>query len=139
MRVVFSIDLASTRTFGVSGELASLSGLKPMTALRMRLDVDGRVRTRIGRQFSVPSTMSASLRHGPLNQNRPHDVQPLRNINIPAVVLKYAEHPVQETCSLCFELSWVEKWVARCDHAQGDLKAIYALLTISIRHNKSKL
>lgn len=62
MRVVFSIDLASTRTLGVKGELASLSGLKPMTALRMRLDVDGRVRTRIGRQLSVPSTMSASLR-----------------------------------------------------------------------------
>lgn len=94
MRVVFSIDLASTRTLGVSGELASLSGLKPMTAFRMRLDVDGRVRTRIGRQFRVPSTMSASLRHGSLNQNRPHDVQALRSTNIPAVVLKHAKHPV---------------------------------------------
>lgn len=68
MRVVFSIDLASTRTFGVRGELASLSGLKLMTALRMRLDVEGRVRTRMGRQFSVPSTMSASLQHNSLNQ-----------------------------------------------------------------------
>lgn len=139
MRVVFSIDLASTRTFGVSGELASLSGLKPMTALRMRLDVDGRVRTRIGRQFSVPSTMSASLRHGSLNQNRPHDVQLLRSTIIPAVVLKDAKHPVQETCGLCFELSWVEKWVARWDHPQGDLEAIYALLTVSVRHNNSIL
>jgi hypothetical protein len=68
MRVVFSIDLASTRVFGVRGELASLSGLKLMTALRIRLEVDGRVRTRMGRQFSVPSTISASLWHGSLNQ-----------------------------------------------------------------------
>lgn len=139
MRVVFSIDLASTRTLGVSGELASLSGLKPMTALRIRLDVDGRVRTRIGRQFSVPSTMSASLRHGSSNQNKPNDIQPPRSTNIPAVVLEHAKHPVQETCSLRFELSWVEKWVARWDHPQGDLKAIQALLTISIHHTKSIL
>ena len=74
MRVVFSIDLASTRIFGVRGELASLSGLKPMTALRMRVDVDGRVRTRIGRQFSVPSTMRASLPHGSLDQYGSHGV-----------------------------------------------------------------
>lgn len=74
MRVVFSIDLASTRIFGVSGELASLRGLKPMTALRMRLDVDGRVRTRMGRQFSVPSTISASLQHGSLIQYGFHEV-----------------------------------------------------------------
>lgn len=94
MRVVFSIDFASTRTLGVRGELASLSGLKAMTALRMRLDVDGRVRTRIGRQFSVPSTMSASLRHGSLNQYGLHDVQLLQCTSIPAVVLKHVKHPV---------------------------------------------
>lgn len=68
MRVVFSMDLTSTRILGVKGELASLSGLKARIALTMRLEVDGRVRTRIDRQFSVPSTMSASLRHGLLYQ-----------------------------------------------------------------------
>lgn len=95
MRVVFSIDLASTRVFGVRGELASLSGLKLMTALRIRLEVDGRVRTRIGRQFSVPSTINASLQDGALNQHGPHEaLSPLR-INIPAVVLKHGEHPVE--------------------------------------------
>lgn len=75
MRVVFSMDLANTRVFGVRGELASLSGLKLMTALRIRLEVDGRVRTRIGRQFSVPSTMSASLNYGSLNQYGSHEAQ----------------------------------------------------------------
>lgn len=75
MRVVFSMDLANTRVFGVRGELASLSGLKLMTALRIRLEVDGRVRTRIGRQFSVPSTMSASLNYGSLNQYGSNEAQ----------------------------------------------------------------
>jgi hypothetical protein len=139
MRVVFSIDLASTRVFGVRGELASLSGLKLMTALRMRLEVDGRVRTRIGRQFSVPSTMSASLRHGSLNQYGSHEAWSSRRTSIPAVVLKHGEHPVQETRGLCFELSRVEKWMAGWDHPQGDLKAIKTLLKISIHSNKSRL
>lgn len=64
IRVVFSMDLTSTRVFGVMGELASLSGLKFMTALRMRLDVDGLLRMRMDRQFKVPSTTRASLYHG---------------------------------------------------------------------------
>lgn len=63
----------------------------------------------------------------------------LRRTSIPAVVLKHVKHPVQETCGLCFELSWVEKWVARWDHPQGDLEAIYALLTINIHPDKSTL
>lgn len=60
--VVFSIDLISTRVLEVMGELASLSGLKFRTAFMMRLEVDGLVRTRMDRQFRVPSTTSASLR-----------------------------------------------------------------------------
>ena len=60
-------------------------------------------------------------------------------INIPAVVLKYVQHPVEETCRLCFKLSRVEKRVARWDHPQGDLEAIYALLTINIHPDKLTL
>lgn len=67
IRVVFSMDLTSTRVFGVIGELASLSGLKFITALRMRLDVAGLLRMRMDRQFNVPSTTSASLYHGPFS------------------------------------------------------------------------
>lgn len=66
IRVVFSMDLARTRVLGVMGELASLSGLKFITALRIRLDVEGLVRMRTDRQFSVPSTTRASLHHGSL-------------------------------------------------------------------------
>lgn len=62
--VVFSIDLISTRDFGVMGELASLSGLKLKTAFMIRLDVDGLVRIRMDRQLRVPSTTSASLPPG---------------------------------------------------------------------------
>lgn len=61
MRVVFSIDLTSTFVFGVMGELASFSGLKLRTELMIRLDVLGRVRIRIERQFRVASTSRASL------------------------------------------------------------------------------
>ena len=61
MRVVFSIDLAITRSLGVMGELASLRGLKFNTVLTIRFEVAGRVRTRTERQFSVASTTSASL------------------------------------------------------------------------------
>lgn len=64
IRVVFSMLLRSTRVLGVIGELASLSGLKFITALRIRLDVDGLLRMRIDRQFKVPSTTRASLHHG---------------------------------------------------------------------------
>jgi hypothetical protein len=59
--VVFSRDFTSTLVLGVMGELASFSGLKFRTALRMRLDVFGRVRMRTERQFKVASTSKASL------------------------------------------------------------------------------
>lgn len=59
--VVFSIDLTSTLVLGVMGELASFRGLKFMTALRIRPEVAGLVRTRMDRQFKVPSTTRASL------------------------------------------------------------------------------
>lgn len=61
IRVVFSIDLMRTLVFGVMGELASLRGLKPRTVFIIRLDVLGRLRTRMDRQFNVASTRRASL------------------------------------------------------------------------------
>jgi hypothetical protein len=61
MRVVFSIDLIITRDLGVSGELASLRGLKLRRALMIRLDVVGRVLMMIDMQFRVASTIKASL------------------------------------------------------------------------------
>lgn len=64
IRVVFSIDLIRTLVFGVMGELASLSGLKPRTVFIIRLDVLGRLRTRMDRQFNVASTRRASLLGG---------------------------------------------------------------------------
>lgn len=70
-RLVFSIDLIMTRDLGVSGELASLRGLKFRIALRMRLEVVGRVLTRMDRQFSVASTTKASLKS--TCQHFPHE------------------------------------------------------------------
>ncbi len=61
MRVVFSSDFMSTLDFGVIGELASLRGLKLRTELRMRLEVFGRVRIKMERQFSEASTRRTSL------------------------------------------------------------------------------
>lgn len=61
MRVVFSIDLTMTRSFAVMGELANFMGLKFRTVFMIRLEVFGRVRTRMDRQFSVASTTRASL------------------------------------------------------------------------------
>lgn len=61
IRVVFSIDLIRTLVFGVMGELASLRGLKPRTVFIIRLDVLGRLRTRMDKQFNVASTRRASL------------------------------------------------------------------------------
>jgi hypothetical protein len=61
MRVVFSIDLTMTLFLGVMGEFASFRGLKLRRAFRIRLEVPGRVRTRIDKQFSVASTRRASL------------------------------------------------------------------------------
>lgn len=50
-----------TRVFGVRGELASLRGLKLRRALMTRFEVVGRVLIRIDMQFSVESTIRASL------------------------------------------------------------------------------
>ncbi len=59
--VVFSIDLAITRVFGVIGELACLSGLKFRMALRILFAVGGRDRMRTDSEFKVASTRTASL------------------------------------------------------------------------------
>ena len=50
-----------TLFLAVRGELANFKGLKVRRAFRMRFDVPGRVRTRIDMQFSVASTINASL------------------------------------------------------------------------------
>ena len=83
MRVVFSKDLTSTFVFGVIGELASFSGLKLRTVLRMRLDVFGLVRVKIERQLRVASTSRASLRERSAVRFRGADFQ----YSPPAVVL----------------------------------------------------
>ena len=57
------MDLIATLLLGVMGELACLSGLKFKTALRILLDVWGRVRMRRESEFIVASTDTASL-HG---------------------------------------------------------------------------
>lgn len=62
MRVVFSIDLMSTRVRGVIVELASLKGLKLKTALNILFTVLGRVRTRMARELRMASTRRASLK-----------------------------------------------------------------------------
>jgi hypothetical protein len=61
IRVVFSIDFAITRNFGVIGEFASFKGLKFKMALRILLAIGGRERMRIERVFRVASTSTASL------------------------------------------------------------------------------
>lgn len=62
IRVVFSIDFTITFVFGVMGACASLKGLKLRTAFRIRVDVEGRARTRIDRVLRVASTIKTSLR-----------------------------------------------------------------------------
>lgn len=59
--VVFSIDLAITRIFGVIGELAIFKGLNDRMAFRILLERVGRARTRMEREFKVASTSTASL------------------------------------------------------------------------------
>jgi hypothetical protein len=55
------MDLIITFVLGVNGELAACRGLKLSNALRMRLDVEGRVRAMMDRQFRVASTRRPSL------------------------------------------------------------------------------
>lgn len=43
---------------------------------------------------------------------------------IPAVILEHNQHPVEKTRSLCFQLSWVEKWVVCRHHSQRDLQTV---------------
>lgn len=62
MRVVFSIDLSSTRVRGDIGEFAILKGLKAKSIVMILFVVAGRVLTRIDMQFNVASTIIASLR-----------------------------------------------------------------------------
>ena len=59
--VVFSIDLAITRIFGVIGELAIFRGLKDRMAFRILLERVGRARMRVEREFRVASISTASL------------------------------------------------------------------------------
>lgn len=61
IRVVFSIDLAITRSLGVMGEFASFRGLKFKMAFRILLAMDGRARMRMEREFRVASISTASL------------------------------------------------------------------------------
>jgi len=96
IRVVFSIDLRRTRDLGVRGETARAKGLKPRTALRIRLDVAGRVRTKMERVLRVASTTKASLGSRDTLVRlqaipKKDDVAAL----IPAVVLQDGQHPVQ--------------------------------------------
>jgi hypothetical protein len=60
-RVVFSIDLTITRSFGVMGELASFRGLKFKIAFKILLAIGGRARMSMEREFKVASTSTASL------------------------------------------------------------------------------
>ena len=53
-----------TLDLGVRGELANLNGSKLNRAFKIRVDVPGRVRTRIDKQLMVASTIRASLHHG---------------------------------------------------------------------------
>jgi len=59
--VVFSMDLTITRSFGVIGELANLSGLKLRMALRILFAMGGRARMSMEREFKVASMSTASL------------------------------------------------------------------------------
>ena len=59
--VVRSIDLAWTLALEVIGDLACFIGLKFNIAERILLEMDGRVRRRMPRQFRVALTRTASL------------------------------------------------------------------------------
>jgi hypothetical protein len=61
IRVVFSIDFAITRSLGVMGEFASLRGLKFNMALMILLEIAGRARIRMDREFRIASMSTASL------------------------------------------------------------------------------
>ncbi len=55
------MDLAMTRIFEVIGELASFRGLKFKMAFRILLEMEGRARMRMEREFRVASMSTASL------------------------------------------------------------------------------
>jgi hypothetical protein len=55
------MDLIITLLLGVNGELAACRGLKLSNALRIRPDVEGRVRTMMDKQVKVASTKRPSL------------------------------------------------------------------------------
>lgn len=59
--VVFSIDFITTRVLGVMGELACFKGLKFRMAFRILLEVWGRERMTMDREFMVASIERASL------------------------------------------------------------------------------
>jgi hypothetical protein len=61
IRVVFSIDLIITRSFGVIGEFACLRGLKFRMEFKILLEVWGRDRMRMDSVFKVASIRMASL------------------------------------------------------------------------------
>lgn len=113
MRVVFSNDFTRTLVFGVMGELASFSGLKLRIVFRIRLDVAGLFRIRIERVFSVASTIIASLRITLLVGGYG---KVFRRIFLPAVLLQYREHSVQESRGFSLELGGFENRVIRRDH-----------------------
>jgi hypothetical protein len=60
-RVVFSIDLTITRSFGVIGELACLRGLKFRMTFNILFAMRGRARIRIEREFRVALTRTVLL------------------------------------------------------------------------------
>lgn len=60
-RVVFSIDLTITRSFGVIGELACLRGLKFKMTFKILFAIRGRARIRMEREFRVALTRTVLL------------------------------------------------------------------------------
>ena len=112
MRTVFSIDLIRTLAFGVMGELASLRGLKFITAFSMRLEVVGLVLMRMERVLRVASTSSASLvvpgQDSKLVPQRESYKAGQGEVNVPAVLLEKAQHPVQKTHSLWLKVAGIK-------------------------------
>jgi hypothetical protein len=60
--VVFSMDFTMTRSLGVMGELACFKGLKFKITFKILLEMWGRARIRIDKEFKVASTITALLR-----------------------------------------------------------------------------
>lgn len=104
MRVVFSIDLIRTLFFGVRGELASFRGLKLSTVFKMRPEVLGRVRISMESVLRVASTSRASL----FELRVSHCKGAVQLSDIPAVLLEYREHLVQEAGALSLKEPWIK-------------------------------